>query len=693
MKARLYALAASVFCVSLMGCNGVGPKETLLAKINDDSVYKEDVLFMLEGGRYDHDSLPLGKMLYDRFYSGYLLSQKALAEYPSLEKEWDNLSASLEIRWLTTVYRDYYQSERFGFSDAELQQYYDSNKEKYPNADSITGFYGVRSDVARDYYVLKNKVEFDAFLAKKLELVKEPSQNDTTEAKRTFTIQRSKEMKESTAANILENEHYKIVELPPIDPKAYYEKHKDQYKTVPGYELYDLQGKDSVALAKLLAENADLQAFKLAAVKNTANKLVAADSGYIGVVKQNYAIPYGIGMMNELDPVLEGKSAGFITPVLRSQDGNFHRFYLASVVPSVEKPYERVAPAILKSIENKELLDVDSSVVLITKDGNPVFTEADLIKFNNDFVKRPLTKRSHDWTVKMLAEHYAFADAARRLKLDHDWEFRAILRSARLEFLSERYLDSVVVKVSEDSARVWFDKNLAADNPMTKFDDVKYRMMVMASFPQVLTLRDYYMGYAVMYRGQDYKKVMLNLFDRRYGEYRSAVKDRIAAEAYNNARIHLYDPSIPEYKPTTYAQALLSRADSLYKAGNKDDAYLEYRTLLFTYGDVDSLACKALYEMADIRNDQGQYAEADAEYYAFYKIFPKSPNAEKAMFSRGFILNENLGKDSLALEVLGEFVNAYPNSEFKESANWLMDNIRSGGKLQEDLSKKIEENP
>lgn len=693
MKARLLALASSVLFVSLMGCNGVGPKETLLAKINDDSVFKEDMLYMLDGGRYDHDSLPLGKMLYDRYYSGYVLAEKALAEYPGLENDWKKLSDALEIRWLTSVYRDYYQTECLGFSDAELHKFYNDNREKYTRADSITGYYGVRHDVAKDYYVLKNKVDFETFLKKELELVKEPSAMDTAKARDAFVNKRGKEMKESSVANILENEHYKIVELPPIDPKAYYEKYKDSYKTVPGYELYDLQGADSASLVAMVPENTDLHTFKLSAVKNSANKMIAADSGYIGVVKKNYAVPYGIGVLNELDSVLEGKSAGFVTPVLRSPDGNFHRFFLASVIPSVVKSYERAAPAIKISIANQDLLDVDSSAVLITKDGNPVFTEADLVAFNEEFVKRPLTLRSHERLVKMLADHYAFADAARRLKLDHEWEYRAIRRSARLEFMTERYMDSVVVKVSEDSARTWFNKYLAADNPLTNFDDVKYRMMVMASFPQVLTLRDYYMGYAVMYKNQSYNKVLLSLFDRRYGEYRSTLKDRIAAEAYNDARIHLYDSSIPEYKPITFDQALLSRADSLYKAGNKDDAYMEYRTLLFAYADVDSMASKALYEMADIHNDLGKYAEAEAEYYAFYKIFPKSSNAEKAMFSRGFILNENMGKDSLALQVLGEFVETYPNSEFKESANWLIDNIRSGGKLQDELTKKIEENP
>ena len=85
-----------------------------------------------------------------------------------------------------------------------------------------------------------------------------------------------------------------------------------------------------------------------------------------------------------------------------------------------------------------------------------------------------------------------------------------------------------------------------------------------------------------------------------------------------------------------------------------------------------------------------QYGMAEAEYNAFYHMWPKSPEAEKAMFSRGFILNENLHKDSLALLVLEEFQKTYPNSEMGKDVNWLIDNIKSGGKLAEDLMKKIE---
>ena len=94
--------------------------------------------------------------------------------------------------------------------------------------------------------------------------------------------------------------------------------------------------------------------------------------------------------------------------------------------------------------------------------------------------------------------------------------------------------------------------------------------------------------------------------------------------------------------------------------------------------------------MAQTYADSQKYRDAAAYYDAFLKVWPDSPDAEKALFSRGFILNENLHRDSLALEVLEDFQKRFPKSELKESVDWLVENIKSGGKLADDLMKKIE---
>ena len=76
----------------------------------------------------------------------------------------------------------------------------------------------------------------------------------------------------------------------------YAQNHKDEFMTVPGYELYHVQG-DSAKLASLFAETPTLEQFKAAAYANSSNPKTAKDSGYVGHVKQNFALPYGIGMV------------------------------------------------------------------------------------------------------------------------------------------------------------------------------------------------------------------------------------------------------------------------------------------------------------------------------------------------------------------------------------------------------------
>ena len=169
-----------------------------------------------------------------------------------------------------------------------------------------------------------------------------------------------------------------------------------------------------------------------------------------------------------------------------------------------------------------------------------------------------------------------------------------------------------------------------------------------------------------------------------------AMTERFAAEAYNQADVHLYDTGIAEFKPYKITDKLIARADSLYQAGKKSDAYYAYREAMFANAENDSLFERVTYEMAQIQGENEEFMDAEGEYYAFYTMWPNSVNAEKAMFSRGFMLNENLGWNDKALKVLEEFLQKYPNSELKESAQWLVDNIKSDGKLADDLMKKIE---
>ena len=687
MKKQLLALVSLASLFVLNGCNGIGDKDTLLARIDGEKVYQEDYALLLKnaGGL----KAVKNQYLYDNLYSKAALSAKATQEYPELEEEWKAYYADLDARVLTMVYQRYYVSENMTYSDAELRQFYDANRSMFPE-DSTGDFLSVRPLVASYYYVSKNADAFASYIKDTLKL-ENPTAEDSLKAKKSFADIHRAALQEELSSDLLAKRKIEIKEIPPVDPKVYYNKHQDQFMTVPGYELYHVEA-DSAKLAGLFKETPSLDQFKSVAVANSKNAKTAKDSGYVGHVKADYVLPYGIGAVSELVATFEGKEPGFVTPVLKSSYNTYHVFYLAGIDASRLKPFDRVDVGLANAIKDGIYFDVDTSVVLITKAGEPVFTEADMVRFSEKFVRRTMNRNIHDRVVSMLAEAFAFADAAKEAHLNHSWEYRALVRQSRWDYLSEHYIQKKLggENIPEDTLKALYDRIGSPIHVGYNYEQAKDDLRKVASFPANLYKHEYYMGYRMLYVGKTFDESIPVIYARRSDEVERLMSQRFAAEAYTKAAVHLYDTGVTEYKPTMIADVLLARADSLYQAGKKSDAYYEYRKVMFAFADNDSLFERVAYEMAQIESENEEFLDADGDYYAFYTMWPNSPNAEKAMFSRGFMLNENLGMNDKALEVLEEFLQKYPNSELKESAQWLVDNIKSNGKLAEDLMKKIE---
>ena len=686
MKVKLLALVSLASLFFLNGCNGIGDKDTILARIDKEKVYKEDYALLMKNG--ETYKTTKGQFLYDKLYSKAALVTRALAEYPELADEWKEHYADLEPRILTMVFQRYYVMECLMYSDAELRQYYDSNRGLFP-ADSTGEFLTVRGDVASYYYAYKNQEQFDAYLKDTLKLT-EPSEEEILKQKKNFADARRRELRNSLSDQILDKAHIGIQETPSVDAKTYYNKHKDEFMTAPGYELYHVQG-DSAKLAAMFAETPSLEQFKAAAVANSTNPKTAKDSGYIGHVKQDYALPYGIGMVGGLSLAIDGKQPGFVTEVLRGGN-NFHRFYLAAHDPAKLKPYDRVEAALQNGIKEGTYFDIDSSTVLITKSGQPIFTEADLLRFNELYFHQRMNLRIHQRMVEMVAQTYAYAEMAKEHKLNHSWEFRALYRFNRWDYLSNRYVEKKLfgADVPDDSLKSLFARVGSALQKGSSYEQIKDDLRHLALFPETMYKHEYFMCYRMIYAGKTYDQSIPVIYGRNAEEYKNLKTERFATEAYYNADVHLYDTNINEYKPYMTADRLLARADSFYTAGKRSEAYFMYRRVMIAYAEVDSLFERVAYEMAQVQGENEEFMDAEGEYYAFYTMWPNSVNAEKAMFSRGFMLNENLGWNDKALGVLEEFLKKYPNSELKESAQWLVDNIKSDGKLADDLMKKIE---
>ena len=304
---------------------------------------------------------------------------------------------------------------------------------------------------------------------------------------------------------------------------------------------------------------------------------------------------------------------------------------------------------------------IDPATVLVSNNGKPVYTKADLLKIFDAEPGIPYNKDTHYNIVNMLAQAYAMGEKARQEKVDQSWEFRALTRVARMDFINARY-----------------ERNLGAEA---------------SAVPQIaenLKKFEYFYNKETMYKGKSFEEAEPQIASRL--ETNAKMNSKLVAnmDAWNKTNVFFYDRSKVSFAPVTTADGFLALADSLAKAQKFDAAISAYRKVVDFYAERDTLFRTAVYNMAQTYSDAQKYKQSVACFEAFLQVWPDAPEAEKAMFSLGFVLNENLKQNDRALEVLEDFQKRFPKSELKESVDWLVENIKSDGKLADDLMKKIE---
>ena len=659
--------------MALVGCNGFGADEGKFAQVDNETVYNEDIdlaVLTSNTGRGDIDNITKGVLTRSAVVS------KALQEYPELAENWKSYGKNLEDRLLTLVYQRFYSMEKLTYSDAELKAFFDAHKADFADSTGNVEFLDVRGKVAERLLLEREAEKFKASGADTMSFIRDYRQ----------------EMVRTTIARVKETYPVKIEDIVPPNPEGYYEKHKDEFKTAEAFEVYHVQMSDTAALSKLFKKPVTLDKFKEIASKRSENKETAANQGYVGKVKAGHALPYGIGVLDGLAEAFAGKPEGTISPILRNvRTHEFHVFYLVQEFPPEVKPYERAKAEVVNRMLTEGYLELDSNYVLISRDGQPVVREKDVLEIFAEEPGMPRSNTMRNRIVSSLAECASFAAEARSLKLDSSWEFLAFMRQTRDNYILAHYDEKVLAKtsISEDSLKAFYDKNGNPVRPKLSFEESKEDLNDYITFPENILKREYYFNY-VLNSKREIEDLRKQVFSNRVRSLRSNRKNRIEAEIWANAKVKIFKQGVTVDQAAAGIDAWVKEADSLYGARNYDAAIEQWKKIRDSYPDNDSLFAKATFQIAQIEAEAEQFGFAEAEYNVFYRMWPDSPDAEKAMFSRGFILNENLHKDSLALQVLEEFQAKYPNSEMLKDVNWLVENIRSGGKLAEDLMKKIE---
>lgn len=657
------------FIVTLVACNGVGNKDTLIARIGNENVYQED-LDLLYNPKWGSDTAPEYKQAIEDFFTQTAQVSQFLQENPEYETRWKQFKSVIEAQVLALTYTRYYLSENLGYSDEELEKYMEKHPEQYGNTPSLLL---TRSHVARQLYLEENADTLERYIAQALKEKNQSGEVATEEENRemltNFFVLLHRESLFEDLKKTLSSENEYVVEAPkPENPEKFFNEHRDSFKTVPGYELYHVAMADSVKLSTLFAgqEGMNLDSFKVFAAEKSEDSLTASTGGYIGRVKHNYAIPFGIGMMPNLFEELQGKSEGYVSSVTYSKsDKRYHIFYLSKLIPSEQKSFER-AKASINQVFGEDVANIDSLAVVVSKAGSPVYREKDVRSLFAEAASGDYDKESRMKLVTMLKDAAIVSSLAKRVNLDHSWEYRAFMRQQRVRFLYQNYR-----------------KTLAKQ----EIGSAEYKQIPV---PEYVLKYGYAMKKEVLCGEKSFEDCRGILEDEMRKAIFSSQVFKLQAQVWNKVKASFYDTKWEKICTQKGLAYYLDKARELAHSRNIQKSMDVINNLVAAFAEDEASLQKIILEAAQIQSDASLFNNAEMNYEAFYTIWPEHPEAEKAMFSRGFVLNENLHKDKEALRVLEAFCKKYPKSELKESAEWLMADIKSSGKLADDLMKKID---
>ena len=660
---KIYPLVVFALCSLLVGCNGIGSKDSIVARIGNESLYAEDLDFLVLQNFGKPGSERYKSAAENLMFSMAKIS-KATGESRSYDSAWKAYEPIVKNRLLTIVYTRFHLMNRLGYSDEELKKFFDEHRREF---DSTATYMTVREEVAGRYYLSQNQDSLKKFIQQSLAEKKDSANADSSKEDDIKGLEQSfiklhKQAMSQKVKEMMSDLGTVVVEkLVPKDSHKFYEDNKEKFMTAPGYEVYHIAMKDSAVLAKTMVNVKDLESFKAVAATISEKEETSDSMGYVGKVKKDHALPYGIGLMPALWSELEGKTTGYISSAIRSMsDSLYHSFYVQAVIPSEPKSFDRVEKQ-LEKMYAEDVASLDPATVLVSDNGKTVYTKTDLMKIFEAEPGIPYNKETHYNIVKMLAQAYAVGEKARQEKADQSWEFRALMRVARMDFITARY-DRTLKMVAPV-------ENMVADN-LKKFE--------------------YFYNKESKYKDKSFEDVESQIVSGL--ESKAKMNEKLLAnmEIWNKTNVFFYDQSKADLAPVTIAEGFIALGDSLAKNQKFDDAISAYNKVIDLFAYRDTLFRAAVYNLAQTYSDAQKYKKSAACFEAFLQVWPDAPETEKAMFSLGFVLNENLKQNDRALEVLEDFQKRFPKSELKESVDWLVENIKSDGKLAEDLMKKIE---
>jgi len=664
----IFVIALSLF--ALFGCSST-PQDKTIAKIGNTSLFASDAEFLAsirpEAYRDKKSIIQDLQQAAETRRTAEVARLLFAAEQNSVQK---NLAEEENAR-LAQIYSYFYLQANMGQTNKALLDFYKKNKNRYADSSMLSPDMPLAS--------FREKLAEDLFLSETPALA--ALVNDSNKAAIIDSCRRA--ISTSELDKLKKTYKVELVKIEPPGAEEYYKDHPDEFQTKTEYKLLSLSNLDSAVLASKIKGISKRDEFAKIATE-------------LPLAKQGHAI-MGIGMFPALDGEISNLGAKKFTSILRSPDTQaYYVFYIDSIIPPQLKPWDRAKNLAKSVLESKGDFPLDDSVVLATIGGKPFITEKEILELQ---AKIPPQRRAYfrrEIALNNLIERELYAKAAKEKVLDKSYEYIAWTRQLTDQAYARILMDSLLnqtLGVPEDSLKAAYEAEKDSLFLPRSYEDSKLDVAVWLRIPDISYRREFVLNKHYYEQAANWESIKRTLYKNiRYREF-SGIQEREIANLHKSVPVSVIDTTWGiEFVSTNFAE-LVAQAKTQYDNRNLQKAKTLWEKVRILFPQNDSAQKTASFELANIYQELGSYSASVNEYKAITELWANDPEVYKAYFMQGFVLSEYEKKDSLALLAFEELLKKFPNSELSSDAKIMVENIKSGGKVFEDLIKKIENSP
>jgi len=664
----IFVIALSLF--ALFGCSSA-PQDKAIAKIGNTSLFASDAEFLAsikpEAYRDKKSVIPDLQQAAETRRTAEVARRMFAAEQNSVQK---NLAEEENSR-LAQIYSYFYLQANLGHTNKALLDFYKKNKSRYADSAMLSADMPLAS--------FREKIAEDLFLSETPALA--AVVNDSNKAAIIDSCRRA--ISSSEMDRLKKTYNVELVKIEPPGVEDYYKAHPDEFQTKTEYKLLSLSDKDSAALASKIKGISTRDEF-------------AKIASELPLSKQGHAI-IGIGMFPSLDAEISNLGAKKFTSILRAPDTQaYYVFFIDSVLAPQLKPWDRAKNLAKSILESKGDFPLDSTFVLATINGKPFITEKEVLELQ---AKVPPQRRAffrREIALNNLVERNIYAKAAKEKQLDKSYEYIAWTRQLTDQAYARILMDSLLTNtlgVPEDSLKTAYEAEKDSLFAPKSYEDSKLDIAVWLRIPDISYKREFALNKQYYEGTANWESIKRTLYKNiRYREF-SGIQEREIANLHKSVPVAIIDTTWGlEFAATNFAE-LVAQAKAQYDNRELQKSKTLWEKVRVLFPQNDSAQKAASFELANIYQELGSYAASVNEYKAITELWASDPDVYKAYFMQGFVLSEYEKKDSLALLAFEELLKKFPNSELSGDAKIMVENIKSGGKVFEDLIKKIENSP